>query len=64
MMPVGAFTRGNGEHAIVHRCVECGFERYNRVAADDDFVRVLRLPVVEARPGRIFGVEEEWERTA
>lgn len=52
MKPVAAFTRRNGEHAIVHRCVECGFERYNRIAADDDFVLVLKLPLVEARSRR------------
>jgi RNHCP domain len=49
MAPVGAFTRAKGEHAIVHRCLGCGFERYNRVAADDDFVAVMRLAVVQPR---------------
>lgn len=52
MQPAGAFRRRNGEHVIVHRCLSCGFERYNRIAADDDFVLVLRLPVVEPRGGR------------
>jgi hypothetical protein len=52
MEPVAAFTRPKGEHVIVHRCVGCGFERYNRIAADDDFDAVLRLPVVEARSSR------------
>jgi hypothetical protein len=52
MEPAGAFRRRNGEHVIVHRCLSCGFERYNRIAADDDFVLVLRLPAVEARGGR------------
>ena len=52
MKPIAAFTRRNGEHAIVHRCVDCGFERYNRIAADDDFVLVLKLPLVEARSRR------------
>ena len=49
MAPVGAFTRAKGEHAIVHRCLSCGFERHNRVAADDDFTAVMRLPVVQPR---------------
>ena len=49
MAPVGAFTRAKGEHAIVHRCLGCGFERHNRVAADDDFAAVMRLPVVQPR---------------
>ena len=49
MAPIGAFTRPKGEHVIVHRCLACGIERHNRIAADDDFDLVLRLPVVEAR---------------
>ncbi len=64
MMPVAAFTRRNGEHAIVHRCADCGFERYNRIAADDDFVLVLKLPAVEPRAGRRAEVEADWEHTA
>ena len=47
MAPVGAFTRPKGEHVIVHRCLACGFERHNRIAADDDFNLVLQLPAVE-----------------
>jgi hypothetical protein len=34
---------------LVHRCLGCGFERHNRVAADDDAAEVMRLPVVTAR---------------
>jgi DNA-directed RNA polymerase subunit RPC12/RpoP len=50
MAPIGAFVRRNGEHAIIHRCLTCRFERYNRIAADDDFALVLSLPVLPARP--------------
>lgn len=65
MTPMGAFTRRNGEHAIVHRCIDCGFERYNRIAADDDFVLVLKLPALEQRANRRADVEAaDWERTA
>ncbi len=49
MAPVGAFTRPKGEHVLVHRCLSCGFERHNRIAADDDFALVLTLPVVQPR---------------
>ena len=49
MAPIGAFTRPNGEHVIVHRCLTCGFERHNRIAADDDFDLVLALPLVKPR---------------
>jgi hypothetical protein len=63
MAPVGAFTRSKGEHAIVHRCLTCGFERHNRVAADDDFAAVMRLPVVQPRLKRALETSEG-ERTA
>ena len=44
MAPVGMFVRSGGEHGLVHRCMECGTVRRNRIAADDDFELVLRLP--------------------
>lgn len=49
MAPAGVFTRMKGEHAIVHRCHDCGIERYCRVAADDDIAAMMRLPVVQPR---------------
>jgi hypothetical protein len=49
--PAGVFARPNGEQALVHRCVGCGFERHCRVAADDDVTAVMRLAVVEPRLG-------------
>lgn len=49
MAPVGAFERRNGEHVVVHRCLSCRFERYNRIAADDDFDLVLSLPLDRER---------------
>lgn len=49
MAPIGAFQRPNGEHVLVHRCERCGFERFNRIQADDDFDLVLSLPVVPPR---------------
>jgi hypothetical protein len=52
MAPIGAFVRRSGEHVVVHRCLTCRFERYNRIAADDYFDLVLSLPPIEARPGR------------
>ncbi len=52
MAPVGVFARPNGEQVLVHRCLGCGFERYNRVAADDDAAAIMRLPVVGQRTGR------------
>ena len=64
MAPVGGFTRRDGEHMIVHECLRCALVRHNRVAADDDFERVSRLPPSltsgrrAERPGKT-GVE--WE---
>lgn len=49
MEPIGSFQRPKGEHVIVHRCLSCGFERFNRIAADDDFELVLKLPVLPPR---------------
>jgi RNHCP domain-containing protein len=64
MAPVGAFVRPNGEHVVVHRCLTCRFERYNRIAADDYFELVLSLPLVEAQPVRVVEVPEEDRLTA
>jgi len=52
MSPIGAFQRPSGEHVLVHRCLGCGFERFNRIAADDDFTLVLALPEVPPRTRR------------
>lgn len=43
MEPIGAFTRRTGEYVLVHRCIKCGWQRYNRIAADDDFEKVVAL---------------------
>jgi hypothetical protein len=53
MEPIGAFVRPkNGEHVLVHRCLGCGFERFNRIAADDNFDLVLELPQLPPRSAR------------
>lgn len=49
MEPIGVFERPNGEEVIVHRCETCGFERFNRVGADDDEALVAALPRVAPR---------------
>ncbi|MBA2754437.1 MAG: RNHCP domain-containing protein [Chloroflexia bacterium] len=36
MAPVGLLTRRNGEQVILHRCLGCGREKPNRIAADDN----------------------------
>ena len=52
MEPIGSFQRPNGEYVIVHYCLGCGFERFNRIAADDDFDLVLSLPSLPPRTSR------------
>lgn len=55
MEPVGVFERPNGEEVIVHRCQRCGYERFNRVGADDDEAAVAALPRVAPRSARPDG---------
>ncbi len=43
MEPVSVFTRKTGEYVLVHRCIKCHFERYNRIAGDDNFKEVVKL---------------------
>lgn len=48
MEPVGVITRRTGEYVLLHRCTKCGFERYNRVAGDDNselLAKISGLPV-------------------
>lgn len=52
MEPIGSFQRPNGEYVIVHQCAGCTLERFNRIAADDDFELVLVLPAVTPRTSR------------
>lgn len=51
MAPVARFARPDGEVMLVHRCLGCGVERHNRLAADDSVVALARLPLV-APPAR------------
>jgi hypothetical protein len=52
MAPIARFDRRNGEPVLVHRCLGCGFERHNRLAADDNLVLLTRLPLVGPRGDR------------
>ena len=36
----------NGEQAVVHLCRGCGIERHCRVAADDNPLLAMKLPLV------------------
>lgn len=48
MEPIGVMTRRTGEYVLVHRCTKCHFERFNRVAGDDNadlLVKLSGLPI-------------------
>jgi hypothetical protein len=42
MVPVDIETR-HGVYVILHRCVECGHERKNKVVADDNINAIMML---------------------
>ena len=52
MEPIGSFQRPNGEYVIVHCCFDCGLERFNRIAGDDDFDLLLSLSALPPRTSR------------
>lgn len=43
MEPVAVWVRKNGEWAIIHRCRRCGAFSSNRVAADDNPVKLMSI---------------------
>ena len=43
MDAVGVWVRKNGEWAIIHRCVRCGKISSNRVAAEDNPMKLMAL---------------------
>lgn len=43
MEPVGVWVRKNGEWAIIHRCKLCGHLSSNRVAADDNPMKLMSI---------------------
>lgn len=43
MEPMAVTTRRTGEFVLTHRCTQCGFERYNRIAGDDDFNLITEI---------------------
>ncbi len=45
MDPVGVWVRKNGEWAIIHRCRRCGVFHSNRVAADDNPLKLMSIAV-------------------
>ncbi len=65
MAPIGQFVRADGEHGLVHRCLSCGVQRQNRIAADDNFELVLALPdMTRWMPNRRATSADDDENTA
>ena len=51
MEPIGVWVRKNGEWAIIHRCTRCGHLSSNRIAADDNPVKLMSIALKPlARP--------------
>ena len=42
MEPVEVDIRG-GEYVILHHCISCGFERWNKATKDDNFDIIIQL---------------------
>lgn len=43
MEPVAVWVRKGGEWAIIHRCKRCGALSSNRVAADDNPMKLMSI---------------------
>lgn len=43
MEPIGIWVRKNGEWALIHKCDRCGHLSTNRIAADDNQIKLLSI---------------------
>lgn len=43
MEPIGVWVRNNGEWALIHRCKMCGAFSSNRIAADDNPMKLMSI---------------------
>lgn len=43
MEPIGVWVRKNGEWALIHRCKMCGAFSSNRIAADDNPMKLMSI---------------------
>lgn len=43
MQPIAVWVRKNGEWAIIHRCTRCGALSSNRIAADDNPMKLMSV---------------------
>ncbi len=60
MEPVAVWVRRNGEWAIIHRCKMCGILRSNRIAADDNPMKLMSIAMkpISQPPFPIERIEE------
>lgn len=60
MEPVAVWVRKNGEWAIIHRCRICGHFSSNRIAADDNPMKLMSIAMkpLTAPPFPIERIEE------
>nr|WP_326166924.1 RNHCP domain-containing protein [uncultured Oscillibacter sp.] len=64
MEPIAVWVRKGGEWAIIHRCKICGALRSNRIAADDDPMKLMSLAMkpVASPPFPLERIEEMVQR--
>jgi hypothetical protein len=43
MEPIGVWVRKDGEWALIHRCKQCGEIKQNRIAADDNPIKLMSI---------------------
>ena len=60
MEPIAVWVRKNGEWAIIHRCKVCGALSSNRIAADDNPMKLISLAMkpVSSPPFPLERIEE------
>lgn len=60
MEPIAVWVRKNGEWAIIHRCKSCGALSSNRIAADDNPIKLMSLAMkpVSSPPFPLERIEE------
>lgn len=60
MEPIAVWVRKNGEWAIIHRCRSCGQLSSNRIAADDNPMKLMSIALkpVAITPFPIEKIEE------
>ncbi len=60
MEPISVWVRKNGEWAIIHRCRVCGALSSNRIAADDNPMKLMSLAMkpVSSPPFPLERIEE------